>query len=131
MLYEVITLHILSNTAVLVPTDTWKSSDRYIHPAVADQVSLGIFHNSKTNLYETSAELYYKRATDVLEFKPGAILAVNPNIEQDVLSAAMQACGIELLLRKNSGRISGWVSRITSYNVCYTKLLRNADSRAL
>ncbi len=103
-------LHILSNTAVLVPTDTWKSSDRYIHPAVADQVSLGIFHNSKTNLYETSAELYYKRATDVLEFKPGAILAVNPNIEQDVLSAAMQACGIELLLRKNSGRISGWVS---------------------
>ena len=103
-------LHILSNSTVVMPTDTWTVSDPYIKPAVGDQVMLGYFKNFKGGVYETSAELYYKEVSNVMEFKDGAVLIMNPTIEQDLLSADMQAYGIEFLVRKNYGRLTGWLS---------------------
>lgn len=102
--------HILSNSTLVIPTDIWKSTDKYIKPAVGDQISLGYFKNFLGGVLETSAEIYYKQIENVLEFKSGAKLIMNENIEQDVLSADMDAYGIELLLRKNAGRLTGWVS---------------------
>ena len=103
-------LHMLSNSSVIIPTDTWKSSDKYIKPAMSDQVSLGFFKNFEKGVLETSAEIYYKKVKNVLEYKNGAELLMNESIEQDVLSAEMNAYGIELLVRKNSGRLTGWIS---------------------
>ncbi|MGD2033523.1 MAG: TonB-dependent receptor [Bacteroidales bacterium] len=102
--------HILSNSTVIMPTDTWTTSDLYIKPAVGDQVMAGYFKNFKRGVYETSVELYYKKVSNLLEFKDGAVLVMNQSIEQDLLSADMQAYGVEFLVRKNSGRLTGWVS---------------------
>jgi len=103
-------MHILTNSTVVIPTDTWKSSDLYIKPAMSDQVTLGFFRNFQKGMIETSAEIYYKKVYNVLEYKNGAELLMNENIEQDVLSAEMDAYGIELLFRRNAGRLTGWVS---------------------
>jgi hypothetical protein len=93
-----------------MPTDTWTITEPYILPAVGDQVVLGYFKNFKRGAYETSAEVYYKQVKNVLEFKDGAVLIMNSAIEQDLLSADMEAYGIEFLVRKNSGRLTGWLS---------------------
>lgn len=103
-------LHILSNSTVVMPTDTWTVSDPYIKPAIGDQVMLGYFKNFKRGVYETSVEVYYKEVSNAMEFKDGAVLIMNPAIEQDLLSADLQAYGIEFLVRKNSGRLAGWIS---------------------
>ncbi len=103
-------LHIVSNSTVIMPTDVWKASDMYITPARGDQLMLGYFKNFRRGAIETSVELYYKEVKDVLEYKNGAVLVMNDAIEQDLLSADMQACGIEFLVRKNSGRMTGWIS---------------------
>jgi hypothetical protein len=103
-------LHILSNSTVIIPTDTWKSSDLYIKPAKGDQISMGYFRNFVGKAIETSVEVYYRRVSNVLEFKNNATLLMNPSIEQDVLSATMDAYGAEFLVRKNTGRLTGWVS---------------------
>jgi hypothetical protein len=103
-------LHMLSNSTVVIPTDTWKSSNKYIKPAMGDQVSIGYFKNFMKGVVETSVELYYKKVHNVLEFKPGAKLVMNDAIEADILSAELDAYGIELLVRKNSGRLTGWLS---------------------
>jgi hypothetical protein len=103
-------LHILSNSTIIIPTDTWKSSGSYIKPAIGDQISLGYFKNFVQKALETSVEVYYRNVSNVLEFKNGAILLMNSSIEQDVLSADMNAYGIEFLVRKNTGRLTGWVS---------------------
>jgi hypothetical protein len=103
-------LHILSNSTIIIPTDIWKSADSYIKPAIGDQISLGYFKNFSTKAIETSVEVYYKKVNNILEFKDGAVLVMNGSIEQDVLSADMNAYGIELLVRKNGGRLTGWVS---------------------
>ncbi len=102
-------IHTLSNTTTVSPIDTWKLSDSNIRPQRSNQFSLGLFKNFKDDLYELSVEGYYKTAEDVLDFKTGAQLLLNENIEQEVLQGEGQAYGVEFLLRKNSGKLNGWL----------------------
>jgi hypothetical protein len=103
-------IHQLTNTTVVSPTDSWKLSDSYIRPQVGDQVALGYYHNFKRNTIEFSVEGYYKRIHDFLDYKSGAVLLLNPHLETDVVNAEGRAYGVEVLLRKNVGKINGWLS---------------------
>lgn len=102
-------IHTLSNTTTVSPIDTWKLSDSNIKPQRSNQVSLGLFKNFSDNQYELSLEGYYKTMDDILDFKTGAQLLLNNTIEQEVLQGDGQAYGVELLLRKNSGKLNGWL----------------------
>ncbi|RZK24490.1 MAG: TonB-dependent receptor [Hymenobacter sp.] len=103
-------IHQLTNTTVVSPTDSWKLSDKYIKPQVGDQYALGYYHNFKRNTIEFSVEGYYKRIQNFLDYKSGAVLLLNPNLETDVVNAQGRAYGVEVLLRKNTGKVNGWVS---------------------
>lgn len=103
-------LHMLSNSTVVTPTDIWKSSDLYIKPAMGDQVMFGYFKNIRGGAYETSIEAYYKKVENVLEYKNGAVLILNDTLERAILSGDMNAYGVEFLIRKNTGSLTGWVS---------------------
>jgi hypothetical protein len=100
----------LSNTTAEAPTDIWKLSDPNIKPQYGDQISLGAYHNFKNNTIETSIEVYYKRIQDYLDYKPGAVLVMNPHIETDVLETHGKAYGVEILIKKSTGKLNGWVS---------------------
>jgi len=102
-------IHTLSNTTTVSPIDTWKLSDSNIRPQRSNQYSVGLFKNFKDDLYELSVEGYYKTSEDILDFKTGAQLLLNDNIEQEVLQGEGQAYGVEFLLRKNSGKLNGWL----------------------
>ncbi|MEL6253492.1 MAG: TonB-dependent receptor [Bacteroidota bacterium] len=103
-------LHMLSNTTSISPTDTWKLSDPYIRPQVGDQLSLGFYRNFRQNSIESSVELYVKNISDMIEFKNGAQLLLNPEIETDVINARGRAYGVEFLIRKDRGKLNGWIS---------------------
>ncbi len=103
-------IHMLSNTTAISPTDTWKLSDPYIRPQVGDQVSLGLYRNFKNNTIEGSAEIYYKEVKDFLDYKGGAELIMNDHIETDIINAFNKAYGLEVLLKKKTGKLNGWVS---------------------
>ncbi len=103
-------IHVLSNTAAIAPTDIWKLSDPNIKPQYGDQISLGIYHNMKSNTIETSLEFYYKRMQDYLDYKSGASLVLNHHIETDVLATKGKAYGIEFLIKKTTGKFNGWLS---------------------
>jgi len=103
-------IHMLSNTAAMAPTDIWKLSDPNIRPQYGDQVSLGLYKNLKSNTIETSLEVYYKRITDFLDYKSGAILVMNHHIETDVINTKGKAYGIEFLIKKTTGKLNGWFS---------------------
>lgn len=103
-------IHMLSNTTTMSPTDTWKLSDPNIKPQYGDQVSIGYYKNFKANTIETSIELYYKNIKDYLDYKSGAVLVMNHHIETDVLSTHGKAYGLEVMVKKTSGKLNGWVS---------------------
>lgn len=102
-------LHRISNTVSISPTDTWKLSDQYIRPQVGDQFALGYFRNFKQNSIETSMEVYYKPIQNLIDYKGGADLIMNPQLETELINAVGRAYGVELLLRKNTGKLTGWL----------------------
>lgn len=117
-------IHMLSNTAAMAPTDIWKLSDPNIKPQYGDQVSLGIYKNVKNNTVEMSFEIYYKRIKDYLDYKSGAVLVLNPHIETDVLQTHGKAYGAEVLIKKSTGKLNGWIS------YTYSRVLLQADNFA-
>jgi hypothetical protein len=103
-------IHLLSNTTIIAPTDIWKLSDPNIKPQEGNQVSFGLYKNFKSNTIETSIEVYYKRIRDYLDYKPGATLFLNHNIETDVINTKAKAYGLEILIKKPGGKLNGWIS---------------------
>jgi hypothetical protein len=103
-------IHMLSNTTSISPTDIWVLSNNYVKPQIGDQISIGFFRNFKNNSFESSVEMYYKRINNLLDFKNGALLLLNENIETEILSGTGRSYGIEFLLKKKTGKWNGWMS---------------------
>ena len=103
-------IHMLSNTTAIAPTDIWKLSDPNIKPQQGDQISMGLYKNFKSNTIETSVEVYYKKISNYLDYKPGAKLLLNHTIETDVINTKGKAYGVELLIKKPGGKLNGWIS---------------------
>ncbi|MGQ8337076.1 TonB-dependent receptor [Sunxiuqinia sp. A32] len=103
-------LHLISNTSSPTPLDVWLPTSKYIKPLIADQVALGYFRNFKNNAFETSAEIYYKDMKNVLDYKDGAELFLNEDIETELLHGDGYSYGLELMAKKLEGRVTGWAS---------------------
>ncbi|PKP22397.1 MAG: TonB-dependent receptor, partial [Bacteroidetes bacterium HGW-Bacteroidetes-22] len=103
-------INLISNSSVVSPTDAWKLSSYYLKPTVSNQVSLGYFKNFLKNTIETSIEVYYKKMDNVTEYKNGAKVLLNQHLETDLTAAQGYSYGVELLIRKNAGKLSGWIS---------------------
>lgn len=103
-------IHMLSNTTSVAPTDIWKLSDPNIKPQQGDQVSFGLYKNLKNNTIETSAEVYYKRLKNYLDYKPGAQLVLNHNVETEVANTKGKAYGVEVMVKKPGGKLNGWIA---------------------
>jgi hypothetical protein len=103
-------IHRLSNTLIMSPTDTWKLSDANIRPQNGWQAATGLYYNSPEKDWETSAEVYYKKMNDYLDYRSGARILMNHHIETDVINTEGYAYGVELSLKKNTGKLNGWAS---------------------
>nr|WP_298925038.1 carboxypeptidase-like regulatory domain-containing protein [uncultured Allomuricauda sp.] len=102
-------VHTLSNNTTVSPTDTWKLSDLNIKPQRANQFALGLHKNINENEYELSLEGYYKRSNNILDYKTGADLLLNEIVETNVLQGQGKSYGAEFLVRKNHGKLNGWL----------------------
>ncbi len=103
-------LQLISNTSSPTPLDVWTPSDKYIKPQIADQVAVGYFRNFKEDMYSLEVESFYKTIKNRLDYIDGANLIANDAIEQIILNGRMRSYGLELMLRKNEGRFTGWIS---------------------
>jgi hypothetical protein len=100
----------ISNTASITPADYWKSCDQNIAPLISDQLAMGFFKNFKKNMYETSLEVYYKKISNEIDYKNGARLILNSNLEQVLVPGVGRAYGVELMIKKSSGNLTGWLA---------------------
>jgi len=117
-------IFMLSNTIAMSPSDKWKLSDRHIKPMRGQQYSVGVFTNFFKGTMEFSAEAYYKKVNNLVEYKDGADLLVTKVVETEVLQGDLDAYGLELMLKKPYGRLNGWVNYTYSSS---TVLVRGDD----
>ena len=103
-------LQLVSNTASPTPLDVWTPSDNYIKPQIADQFAVGYFTNFKNDNYSLEIESYYKKIKNRMDYIDGADLIANEAIEQVILNGEMRSYGLEVMLRKNTGKFSGWIA---------------------
>ena len=103
-------IHLASNTAASLPTDVWLPSTNNILPQLGDQVAVGVFKNLFGNKLETSVEAYYKYNQNQVDYIDGAELLINPQVEGDLLLGSGRAYGLELYVKKNNGKLTGWIS---------------------
>lgn len=102
--------HLLSNTTSGSPSDVWVPSTNNVKPQIADQVAIGYFRNLKNDMWETSVEIYYKNMANQIDYKNGADILLNEQVETQLEFGEGRAYGFELLVRKNAGKLHGWLS---------------------
>jgi hypothetical protein len=103
-------IHLLSNTTSSTPFDLWVPSNINIKPEIADQYTLGYFRNFSNNMYETSVEVYYKTLQNQIDYRNGANLILNNKVESQLVFGKGWGYGVEFLIRKKYGKLTGWIS---------------------
>ena len=103
-------LHLISNTSSPTPLDVWTPSGPYVKPQLLDQYAVGYFRNINNGDYSLEIESFYKDIQNRIDYIDGANLIANNAIERVVLNGEARAYGLELLLRKNEGRFTGWLA---------------------
>ncbi|MBN1158734.1 MAG: TonB-dependent receptor [Bacteroidales bacterium] len=103
-------LHLASNSTATFPLDMWFMSSPNLKPQKADQAALGIFRNFRENSIEASVEVFYKRISNAIDFKDHARLAPQKYLEGELRIGSAYSYGAEILLQKQGGRLSGWLS---------------------
>jgi hypothetical protein len=103
-------LHLISNTQSPTPLDVWAPSDQFLKPQILDQIAIGYFSELNDGKYTLEVESFYKKIKNRLDYIDGADLIANNAIEQVVLNGNARAYGLEVLFRKNEGRLNGWAS---------------------
>lgn len=103
-------IHLISNTSAATPLDVWAPSGKYIKPQLLDQYAIGYFRNFKNKEYSLETEVFYKDVQNRIDYIDGADLIGNNAIEQVILNGKSRAYGWEVLLRKNTGKLSGFIA---------------------
>ena len=102
-------MHLLSSGSAGLPTDKWVLSNNMIRPERSHQVSVGYYKNLRDDTYELTVEAYYKALQNQIDYRDGANVLSNGTIETELLYGKGRAYGVEWLLRKKQGRLTGWI----------------------
>jgi hypothetical protein len=102
-------IHLLSNSTASSPSDLYIMSSNNLKPEIADQLSAGYFRNFQDDLFEFSAEVYYKWLQNQIDYKNGAQLLANENVESQLVYGRGRAYGLELFVKKKYGKLNGWI----------------------
>jgi hypothetical protein len=101
--------HLVSNSGASLPTDIWYPSRLNIRPQRSQQVSTGVSWLLGGGKYLLTNEVYYKWAANQIDFRDGAQIYANPNLDQEFIFGRGWSYGNELYLEKKEGKTTGWI----------------------
>lgn len=101
-------VHLLSASTASTPLDLWIPSSDIVKPQRAQQVSLGYFQNFGNDSYELSIEGFYKALQNQVEYKEGANIFKDSQIEEILTFGKGWSAGAEFFVRKRVGKFNGF-----------------------
>lgn len=108
-------LHLVSSSAIALPTDLWYPVTKNVKPLYSDQVAMGYNYNFEKLKTLASFEVYYKHMKNLIEYREGAVLLLNDNYENELVSGQGDSYGCELFAQRTSGRFTGWIGYTLSW----------------
>lgn len=122
-------IHLLTNSNTGLPSDIWVPTTSILPPEISNQFSLGLAH-TYNNKFEVVVDAYIKELTNLIEYKEGILLFNNEISWEDkvVKNGKGKMKGVELLINKKSGLLTGWLGyTISSNKRNFEKLNRGND----
>ncbi len=121
-------MHRVSSSTIALPTDLWYPVTKNVKPQIADQIALGYNHLFIKHNITFEVEVFYKNMQNLIEYREGAKLILNNNYEKELLAGTGKAYGAEFLIRKERGRLNGWISYTLSKTTRHFDELNNGKT---
>jgi hypothetical protein len=111
-------IHLLTNNNAGLPTDMWVPATKNTPPSNCHQISLSSNYRFHHNQYQISADIYYKRFSNLIEFKEGLNFTNFRNDWENKIekNGVGNAGGLELMIEKREGRLTGWIGYTLAFN---------------
>ena len=103
-------IHLLNNSTSTSPTNVYLPTSNIVQPEISDQIAAGYYNTFHHRDYEFSTEMYYRAMQNQIDYKNGAELIGNNNVESQLLFGKGRAYGWENYVKKKTGRLTGWIS---------------------
>lgn len=118
-------LHLVSSSAVALPTDLWYPATKQVKPLTADQVAVA--YNFGMPKWSTmfTFEAYYKWMRNMIDYREGAVLLLNDNYENELVKGKGKAYGFEFFVTKTKGSFTGWIGYTISWSLRHFPDLNN------
>jgi len=119
-------VHLLTSSGVGLPTDLWVPATDIIGPQHSSQFAIGLARDFLDPSFTISLEGYYKSMKNIISYKEGSsfLMIEDPNnnktdfhYEDAVTVGDGYSAGLELLIQRKFGKLTGWIG----YTLSYTK----------
>lgn len=114
-------LHVATLSPVGLPTDIWWPTTLNVRRQDGYQVALALQGTPrwKGHGWDASWEIFYRWMDNIVDFRSGADIFLNPQLERDLVQGRGWAYGSEWMLQKLTGKLTGWVSYTYSRSFRY------------
>jgi hypothetical protein len=110
-------VHLLTTSAISLPTDLWLPVTKRFGPPVSHQVAIGSGFLLPGDL-EMTVEAFYKTMDNLIEYKEGAFFGgTGAGWESKVEKGKGWAYGAEFMVEKSYGKLTGWIG----YTLAWTQ----------
>lgn len=104
-------LQLISNSvSPFTAFEVWLPASPNIQPQFAAQWAVNYLKYFPAANMEISAAAYYKKFRHQIDYEPYSTPYLNPLLEGELRFGTAQAYGLELLLKRDFGRLNGWIS---------------------
>jgi len=108
-------VHLLTTSAISLPTDLWLPVTRKFEPPVSHQVAVGTSVRLPEDL-DFTFEAFYKTMDHLIEYKEGASFGSSGSgWESKVEKGKGWSYGAEFMLEKTLGKTTGWIGYTLSW----------------
>ncbi|MDE5997806.1 MAG: TonB-dependent receptor plug domain-containing protein, partial [Muribaculaceae bacterium] len=108
-------LHAIRATTTSFPFDRYALTSADVKPERAFQYSVGYAGMSSNGDFDWSVETFYRNITNVYDYKDGKNSFSDIALESIILGGKGRGYGVEFMLRKNTGRLTGWIAYTLSH----------------
>ena len=103
-------LHGVRSTTTTFPFDRYALTSSFVKPELTTQYSFGYSGMTPNGILDWSIDGYYKSMKNVYDYRDGVTMFSRINLESLILCGKGRSFGLEFMLRKNIGKLNGWVS---------------------
>ncbi len=103
-------IHALRGSSTSLPFDRFALTSAAVKPEHSTQYSLGYFGMTESGMFDWSVEGYYRQMNNVYDFLDGRGIFSDIALESIIRGGRGRSYGAEFMIRKNSGKLTGWIA---------------------